>query len=488
MDDAGGGGGGSGVAYDDLHLKVDDVVQEAVYSELRLYGWSPDGSGNVVYTLSGNEGGSTTAPGPGRGYPTDVLDPKGYYMDQTGNGLDASATLGDVYRFWETEIPPIFEPFKGLPDPEGFQTLADEVRMALKQLATEGSTGDSKEADDSANIDYEANTTLGLADKVASRLTTWQGGAADSFATYLYLFKEVVGNQALACEVLRMTLLMEKEAWADLRNDALDFAEKAAQAYREADGIGGSDLKAILKIATSVNTILGWFPAYKPVSEATSKGLTVMTLFVDTFASKEKPKPNKLGAARFADILPKLKSHASELKETSRDVEGDIKQSLKNLEKVLEEAAPARSDGSKDQESFRLDRPDETYSADATSDFITPGVVVNVDTVRSAASMLEDDLAPEMTTAANSLHDADSATPWHRDHGSIGVGTSGCHNEYSSASYLLEREIRETAKEMEWAAEMLRAVAADLDNTDNDVSDDFDGVRSKMHKYDHSQQ
>ena len=32
---------------------------------------------------------------------------------------------------------------------------------------------------------------------------------------------------------------------------------------------------------------------------------------------------------------------------------------------------------------------------------------------------------------------------------------------------------------------MLRAVAADLDNTDNDVSDDFGGVRKKIDDHDH---
>ena len=67
----------------------------------------------------------------------------------------------------------------------------------------------------------------------------------------------------------------------------------------------------------------------------------------------------------------------------------------------------------------------------------------------------------------------------------IGVGTFGCYSEYSAASYALEKEIPETSKEMEWAAEMLRAVAADLDNTDNSVGDNFAGVRKKIDDYDH---
>ena len=237
-------------------------------------------------------------------------------------------------------------------------------------------------------------------------------------------------------------------------------------------------------MAGSINTILGWFPAFKPATEVAGKGLTVTGLLVDTFGGKEPP-PNDLGARHFADILPKMKTHAGKLKETSQTVEGDIKKSLENLEKHVEESPPARTNGTQDQESFRLDRPSGTYSADDTSDFIYPGVVVNSKNVRDAASILDKDIAPETSSAAKALDEGDSAWQWIRDDASIGVGTFGCYSEYSAASYSLQKEIEDTAKEMEWAAEMLRAVAADLDNTDNDVSDDFGGVRKKIDNYDH---
>ena len=474
-----------GDEYDNLSSLVDTVVEEAIYSELDVHGWYPDGSGNVVYHAVGLGGSSTTAAGPGRGYPGDLVNPNGGYIDQTDSGLEAGATLGQLYQHWESVIPPVFEPFTGFPEPGEFQELADHVRGALKQLSTEGNTGSgtSSSGADSANIDYEGNTTLGLANQVAQTLNTWQGAAATSFATYLNLFQQVVGNQALACEVLRMTLLMEKEMWTRMRGDVVEFARNSANAYREASGFTAGDLQAVLSVAGSVNTILGWFPAFKPATEAADKALTVTGLIVDTFGGNE-PEPNELGARHFADILPKMQSHASELKQTSKTVEGDIKKSLENLEKLLEEAPPARSNGTQDQESFRLSRPQRTYDADALDDFVTPGVVVNSENVRNAASMLDQDIAPEMMSAATSLNEGDSAYQWIRDDASIGVGTFGCYSEYSAASYTLEKEIEETAKEMEWAAEMLRAVAADLDGTDDDVSDDFGGVRRKIDTYD----
>lgn len=468
--------------YGSLQTLVDTVVKEAIYAELDVFGWYPDGSGNVTYISGGLGGGSTTAAGPGNGYPDDPVSPNGGYIDQVDNGLDASARLGDVYRFWESEIPPVFEPFFGLPDPEKFQALADNVREALKQLSTEGATGSN--GDDSAKIDYEGNSTIALADQVAQTLNTWQGAAATSFATYLNLFQEVVGNQALACEVLRMTLLMEKEMWTRMRADVVQFAEDSARAYREAEGFSSGDLKALLSVAGSVNTILGWFPAFKPATEAAGKALTVTGLIVDTFGGNE-PEPNELGDSHYKNILGKMKSHATELKETSKTVEGDIQKSLQNLEKHVEESAPARANGSRDQESFRLDRPNGTYSADSTDDFIFPGVVVNSQNVRDAARILDTDLAPEMNTAGTQLDEGDSAYQWWRDGEGIGVGSWGAYSDYSAASYSLQKEIQETAKEMEWAAMMLRAVAADLDNTDNDVGDDFGGVRTKIDQYDH---
>jgi len=480
----GGSGGSGGDDYGNLSALVDKVVEEAIYSELKVYGWYPDGSGNVVYQSVGLGGGSMTAAGPGNGYPDDLASPDGGYIDQTGNGLGAPATLGQIYQHWESVIPPVFEPFTGFPEPSEFQALADQVREALKQLSTEGNTGSgTSSSGGGANVDYEGNTTLGLANQVAQTLNTWQGAAATSFATYLNLFQEVVGNQALACEVLRMTLLMEKEMWARLRADVVTFAQNSASAYRAAQGFTSGDLKAFLGVAGSVNTILGWFPAFKVATEAAGKALTVTGLIVDTFGGNE-PEPNDLGARHFADVLPKMKTHATELKQTSKTVEGDIQKSLQNLESHIEQAPAARSNGSQDQESFRLDRPNGTYSADETSDFIYPGVVVNSENVRNAASMLDQDISPEMANAANSLNEGDSAYQWIRDDASIGVGSFGCYSEYSAASYSLEKEIRETAKEMEWAAEMLRAVAADLDNTDNDVSDDFGGVRRKIDTYD----
>ena len=226
--------------YDDLSTLVDKVVEEAIYSELKVYGWYPDGSGNVWYANVGlGGGGETTAAGPGDGYPDDLVSPNGGYIDQTDNGLGAPATLGQVYQHWESVIPPVFKPFDGLPEARGVPG-ARRPGPRDAQAAVDG--GQHRVRDQlvrrrpGATSTTPGNTHAGLANQVAQTLNTWQGAAATSFATYLNLFQEVVGNQALACEVLRMTLLMEKEMWTRMRADVVEFAQNSASAYREAQG------------------------------------------------------------------------------------------------------------------------------------------------------------------------------------------------------------------------------------------------------------
>jgi hypothetical protein len=471
--------------YGSLQSLVDDVVKEAIFAELRVYGWYPTGDGSVQYISGGLGPAPQPVAGPGQGYPQDSVSPNGGYYEPGYDG-GAPPSLGAVYQQWEHDIHATFQPFFGLPDPANFQALADDVRQALKQLSSQGHTGSGTSSSgtaDSANVDYEGNTTLGLANQVAQQLNTWQGAAATSFATYLNLFQVVVGSQALASEVLRMTLLMEKETWTRLRSDVVTFAHDAASAFRATGGFTADDVKALLSVAGSVSTVLGWFPAFAPITGAADKAMTVTGLIVDTFGGHQPP-PNNLGSHSFRDVFEKVKSHASDLKKTSHTVEGDIQKTLQSLKSHIDAAPAARSNGTPDQESFRLDRPNGTYSASRTSDFIYPQVTVNPRNVKDAADTLDQDLAPEMATAGTSLDDADSAWQWWRDDGGIGVGNWGCYSEYSAASYTLQKEITETSKEMTWAAEMLRAVLQDITGVDHNVGTDFGHVRKEIDTYD----
>jgi uncharacterized protein YukE len=471
--------------YANLQSLVDDVVKEAILAELRVYGWYPTGDGHVQYSVASLGPAPPPVAGPGQGYPQDPVSPNGGYAEPGYDGGPVPS-LGAVYQQWENDIHAVFQPFFGFPEPGSFQSLADEVRQALKQLSSQGHTGSgtsSTGSADSANVDYEGNTTLGLANQVAQQLNTWQGAAATSFATYLNLFQVVVGNQALAAEVLRMTLFMEKEMWTRLRSDVATFAHDAASAFRATGGFTADDVKALLSVAGSVSTVLGWFPAFAPITGAADKAMTVTGLVVDTFAG-DQPPPNNLGSHSFRDVFSKVKSHASDLKKTSHTVESDIQKTLRNLRSHVAQAPAARSNGTTDQESFRLDRPNATYSAGRTSDFIFPQVTVNPASVKNAADILDQDLAPEMASAGTALGEGDSAWQWWRDDGSIGVGNWGAYDDYSAASYLLQKEITETSKEMGWAAEMLRAVLQDITGVDHNVGGDFGKVRKEIDTYD----
>lgn len=459
---------------------VDEVVEAACYAVLRVAGYYQDDQGGMTTTGAGDY--SIPRPGSGQ-YPDDPLPnfagPDGFPAEVP--------SVGDIYRMLENDIPPIFAPFHDLPSPGLFESLADDVRVALKMLSSSGNlgSGDDSGSGDSApgNIDYEGNSTLALADQVAQTLNGWEGGAATSFATYLNLFEGVVGNQALAAEVLRITLYMESEMMRRLQSDVVDLAHKAINAFEGCGGITVGDVKAAMSVVGTVNTVLGWFPAFKPVTGPVGTALSVTGVVVNSLGGGDAT-PNPLGARAYYDVISKMQDAADQLCINSAKVEQDISDTLSNLHDHISAAPAARSGGGTDQESFKLDRPSGTYDAVGTADFIYPGVVINPDNISTAADTLEQDLAAEMTQAANGLGDADSSNAWRRD-SRIGIGPFGAWSQYTAASQLLENEVRETANEMGWAASMLRAVWEDVSGTDDNIAQDFDGVRGKIHTYDH---
>ncbi len=460
---------------------IDEVVEAACRAVLWINGYyvGEDGS----YRSQGVPDDYPGIPAPGTGqYPDEPLPhytgPEGYPQEMP--------SIGDIYRMMEEQIPPIFEPLLDLPHPGIFESKADDVKFALTKLAADGSRGSGNESSGGteapSSIDYEGNSTLALASDVAQTLKTWQGGASQAFSTYLNLFTVVVSNQALAAEVLRITLYEESEMFRRLQSDAVELAYKAADAFRGCGGITVGDVKAAMSVVGTVNTVLGWFPAFAPVTGPTGTALSVTGLLVDTFGG-EAAEPNDLGARAPYEVIEKIRGAVTNISDRSRQVEGDIEKSLTNLRDHISAAAPARTDGSADQESFRLARPSETYAATGTADFITPGVIVNKDNIWDAADYLEKDIGYEMKEAAQGLDDANSYNGWSRD-ASIGTGSTGAASEYSAASTKLEEEIGETAKEMKWAAQMLRAVWEDVSGTDDNISEDFGRVRGKVEKFD----
>lgn len=460
---------------------IDDVVESACLAVLRINGYYVGADGTFRSQGMPDDYPGVSAPGSGQ-YPDEPLP---HYVGPEGFPQEMPS-IGDIYRMMEEQIPPLFEPLLGLPHPGIFEAKADEVKFALTKLASDGNRGSGDESSGGtqapSSIDYEGNSTLALAADIAQTLKTWQGGAAQAFSTYLNLFTVVVANQALAAEVLRITLYEEAEMFRRLRSDAVELADKAADAFGGCGGITVGDVKAAMSVVGTVNTVLGWFPAFAPVTGATGTALSVTGLLVDTFGGQA-AEPNDLGARAPYDVIANIRGAVTKLQERSRTVEGDVEQTLTNLRGHLATAAPARTDGSADQESFRLARPSETYAAQGTADFITPGVVVNKDNIWDAADYLEKDIGYEMQEAWTALDEASGYQGWGRDP-SIGIGTYGASSDYYLASVRLEGEIRETAKEMAWAAEMLRAVWEDVNGTDYDIGADFGRVRGKVERFD----
>ncbi|WP_232678565.1 hypothetical protein [Nocardioides sp. R-C-SC26] len=456
---------------------IEEVVEAACQAVLRINGYYQNSSGG--YSASGGPE-EYSVPGPGSGqYPDDPLP---NYVGPDGFPEQVQS-IGDIYRLMEEQIPPIFDSLLGLPHEGIFESKADDVRLALMQLSASGSRGAGDGSSDApSSIDYEGNSTLALATDVAQTLKTWQGAAADAFSQYLNVFTVVVGNQALACEVLRISLYQQSEFFRRLRSDAVELAHSAIEAFNGCGGITVGDVKAAMSVVGTVNTVLGWFPAFSVITGPVSTGMSVTGLLVDTFGG-EAAEPNDLAARSPHDVIAKMNSAVSDLQDRSRTVEGDIEKGLENLKSLLDQTPAARPSGGLDQEAFRLARPEQTYSATGVDDFITPGVVVNADNIANAADLLEKDLAYEMGQAWTALERVPGYQSWARD-SRIGTGIYGSSQEYFIASLQLEEEIRETANEMQWAAEMLRAIWQDVSGVDDNVGQDFQAVRDRIITYD----
>ena len=433
--------------YDDLIGTIPEIVNEAIMAEMRFYGYYPDGHGG--YQGMGGLGG---APPPiaGPNMPDD-----GMVIPDMLNG--GSISVRGIYHKWAERIPTLFNVYLGLPDPDDFQAEADQLRKALEQLASQGKTSDGNHD----NIDYEGNSTLALADTVAQRLATWQGVAALSFQNYLNLFGQVVANQALATEATRACIYMERELWARTRNDVYQLAANARAAFSHCGEISVDDVKAVISAVSTVNTVLGWFPAFKAVTAPTGKALSIANVFVNTFGGQSPPE-NPLSARGVEDCWNKIVKASDDLKSKVKTVEGDIDKSLSNIYDRIS-ASHTRPDGSADQEPYVLPRPTGVLNADEKSDFIK--VAVDPPAVREAGDMLRKDLAPEMRTAAKSLDASDNSSIWNR-RAEIGIGATGAYLSYLNTTDFLHDEIKQTADELDWAGDVLDAIADNYEKGD----------------------
>jgi hypothetical protein len=93
--------------------------------------------------------------------------------------------------------------------------------------------------------------------------------------------------------------------------------------------------------------------------------------------------------------------------------------------------------------------------------------------------MLRSDLAPEMRTAAKSLTRGDTSGIWNR-RAEIGIGATGAYLSYLNVTDELHHEIKQTADELDWAADVLDAVADNYVKGDQAVAAALAEVHQKI--------
>jgi hypothetical protein len=125
------------------------------------------------------------------------------------------------------DVPNLFKPFSGLPDPGGYQPLIDDLKVILHGLSNGEDNNDPIDAKDV----YPANPTLTKMTTAGGYLDDWTGRAALLFKqNFLDPFPAVCRNQFILVAVLKSALEAHQAMWASARSDIDDVAHNTSDA------------------------------------------------------------------------------------------------------------------------------------------------------------------------------------------------------------------------------------------------------------------
>lgn len=135
-------------------------------------------------------------------------------------------------------LPGLFTPFAGMPDPAAYQPMIEDLRTALKKLSNGDNNSDPIDHVD--NI-YLANPTMTKIATASDYLDEWTGQAATAFKqNFLDPFPALCRNQFILVAVLKAGLEAHQAMWQSARNDIENVAKTTADALDNA-GSGWSD-------------------------------------------------------------------------------------------------------------------------------------------------------------------------------------------------------------------------------------------------------
>ncbi len=120
------------------------------------------------------------------------------------------------------DIPGLFQPFAGMPDPARYDPLIQDYHVILSKL----SSGSQDQDPIDGHQTYLANKQLDKISTASDYLSDWDGRAAIEFKTrFLDPFPSLVKNQFILSSVLKAALEAHQAMWKSARHDIDQVAE-----------------------------------------------------------------------------------------------------------------------------------------------------------------------------------------------------------------------------------------------------------------------
>jgi hypothetical protein len=159
------------------------------------------------------------------------------------------------------DIPGLYEPFAGMPDPASYNQMIADLEAAMHML----SSGQGNHDPIDGPI-YPANPTLDKLSGTETYLEKWHGKAANDFKrNFIDPFPAVSSNQFVLTTVLKSALEAHQEMWKRARADIDGIATATIAALDHMDDCGSNDWSMAFTVLGAVVAI-----AAVPVTDGAS--------------------------------------------------------------------------------------------------------------------------------------------------------------------------------------------------------------------------
>jgi hypothetical protein len=226
------------------------------------------------------------------------------------------------------DVPAMYQPFLGMPDPASFAPLISNIEAAMASLSSEATHDDPIAG---GGPIYTANPVLDQLPAAGDLIQTWTGEAAQAFKRgYIDPFPSLVRNQFLLISTLRSALQAEQAIWAAARRDIDQIAETTLKAL---DAMHGSCHQTSWTLAFDVVAAVVGVALAIP-SLGTSLGLTAVITLTAVGA----------GASVAADIPVEKQQPSGDLKIGGKDVKiggHEVNEVIQSMGQAIKQAITA---------------------------------------------------------------------------------------------------------------------------------------------------